>query len=328
MSPTDVSVYDLVVAAVAAALVVRGWLRGALREAIEVAVLIVGVALVFRLSPVVGSIIAGMANVPYEVARIFAGVVLFLGLVVGGAVAARLISTTLRLVPGTTIVNRLGGAIVGAGYAVLVVALGTTLLSAAPLPRNVRLAVDGSIDSSLVGQRIVEPHGMVQQSMSTMSGERVFATVIALQEMVGSRLVAGTLPVPLPDVGESTLASHEEAAREVFDSMNRERISEGLDPLGWSSELAVVAVDRADHVYRSGRLALDSDLGAALGAAGIPGTINSEMVALAASPDGVAEAFTGASVYRATIVDQQYRRAGIGIIDGPFGLLAVQVLAR
>lgn len=327
-SPTDVPVYDLVVASVAAALVVRGWLRGALREAVEVAVLIVGMALVFRLSPVVGSIIAGMANIPYEVARILAGVVLFLGLVIAGALVARLVSTTLKLVPGSTIANRFGGAVVGAGYAVLIVALGTTLLSAAPLPRSVRTAVDGSIDSSVVGNRMVEPHGMVQQAVSSVSGERVFATVIALQEMVGSRLVAGTLPIPLPDIGESALSSSDEAARDVFDSVNRERISEGLDPLGWSNELAVVAVDRADSVYRSGTLALDTNLAAALGAEGIPGTINSEMVVLAASTDGVAEAFTGAAAYRDKIIDQQFRRAGIGIVDGPFGLLAVQVLAR
>jgi uncharacterized membrane protein required for colicin V production len=323
-----VPVYDLVIGAVAAGLVVRGWLRGALREAIEVAVLIVGVAVVFRLSPVVGSIIAGMANLPYEVARIFAAVVLFLGLVVGGALVARLVSTAFRLVPGTTVANRLGGAVVGAGYAVLIVAVGTTLLSAAPMPQSVRDTVSGSIGDSVVGHRIVEPHGIVQNTVSSVSGERVFATVIALQEMVGSRLVAGTLPIPLPDIGESMLSSSEEAAQDVFDSMNRERIAEGLDPLGWSDELAVVAVDRADHVYRSRRLALDTNLAAALGAEGIPGTINSEMVVLAASTDGVAEAFTGASAYRDTIIDKQFRRAGIGIIDGPFGLLAVQVLAR
>lgn len=234
-------VYDLIAAAVAASLVVRGWLWGALREAIEVVVLIVGVAVIVRFSPVVGSIIAGMANIPFEVARISTGVVLFLGLVIGGTLVARLVSTTLKLVPGTTIANRLGGAAVGAGYAVLIVALGTTLLSAAPMRRSVRSAVDGSIGSSIVGHRIVEPHGMVQETVSSVSGERVFATVIALHEMVGSRLAAGTLPIPLPDIGESTLSSSEEAAHEV---------------------------------------------------------------------------------------DKQFRRAGIGIIDGPFGLVAVQVLTR
>ena len=131
-------IYDLIVAAIAIALVVRGWMRGVLREALEVAVLVVGVFLVFRLSPVVGSIFAGMANIPYEVARIAAGTFLFFVLVVGGALVARVVSTALKLVPGATFLNRIGGAAVGAGYAALVVILGTTVLSAAHLSEGLR----------------------------------------------------------------------------------------------------------------------------------------------------------------------------------------------
>lgn len=320
-------IYDLIVAAVAVALVIRGWMRGMLREALEVAVLIVGVFLVFRLSPVVGSIIAGMANIPYEVARITAGTLLFLVLVVGGALVARILSTTLKLVPGATFLNRLGGAVVGAGYAALIVILGTTLLSAAPLSEGLRSTADGSVESSAIGRRIVEPGGVIQQTVASVSGERMFSTVIALQQTVGARLAAGTIPIPLPDVGDTSLPPSQLAAQEVFDSLNRTRIAEGLDPLGWSADLAVVAVARAGDVYRSGVLTLDDGLAASLAARGVPGTVHTEMVVLAASTEGVAEAFTGASAYRDAIVDQQYHKAGIGVIDGPFGLMAVAVLS-
>ena len=216
---------------------------------------------------------------------------------------------------------------VGAGYAVLVVALGTTLLSAAPLPERLKATADDSVRASAVGRRILEPSGVIQQTVASISGERVFSTVIALQESVGARLMAGTLPIPFPDVGESSLPPSQVAAQQVFDLLNRTRIAEGLDPLGWSGDLAVVAVTRATDVYRSGTLALDAGLSASLTAQGIPGTINTEMVVLAASPDGVAEAFNGASDYRGAILDSRYRKAGIGIIDGPYGLMAVQVLS-
>ena len=321
------AIYDLIVAAVVAALVVRGWIRGFLREALEIAVLVVGAFVVFRLSPVVGSILSGMANIPYEVARIVAGVVLFFVLVIGGALGARVLSTMLKLVPGATVLNRLGGAVAGFGYAALVVVLATTLVSAAPLPDGMRSTVDSSVGSSAVGRRVVEPGGVIGQVVSTISGERVFATVIALHDTVGARLAAGTLPLPLPDVGDALLPPSQLAAQQVFDSLNRTRIAEGLDPLGWSGDLAVVAVTRAGDVYRSGVLALDPDLAASLRAQGIPGTINTEMVVLAASTEGVAEAFTGASAYRDAILDRQYRKAGIGIIDGPYGYMAVQVLS-
>jgi uncharacterized membrane protein required for colicin V production len=327
MRSTDVQIYDLIVAAIVVAFVVRGAMRGLLREVLEVAVLLVGMFLVFRLSPVVGSIISGMANVPFEVARIVAGVILFFVLVIGGALVARLLSATLKVVPGATVLNRTGGALVGAGYAALVVILATTLVSVAPMPSGVRGTVDESIGASVVGRRILEPTGPIQQTVSSVSGEEVFSTVIALQEAVGSRLAAGTIPVPLPDVGDSLLPPSQLAAQQVFDSLNRTRIIEGLDPLGWSGDLAVVAVSRAGAVYRSGWLALDEDLAESLVAQGAPGTIHTEMVVLAASPEGVAEAFTGASTYKDAICDGQYRKAGIGIIDGPYGLLAVQVLS-
>jgi uncharacterized membrane protein required for colicin V production len=322
-----VSLYDVIVAALGVVLVIRGWMRGVLREALEVAVLLVGSFLVFRLSPMVGSIIAGMANVPYEVARVSAGVILFLVLVGGGALVARLLSLSLKLVPGATILNRLGGAIVGVGYAALVVILGTTLLLAAPMSHGVRSTVSVSVGASPIGSRIVEPRGIIQQTVSSVSGERVFTAVAALQETVGARLVAGTLPVPLPDVGESALPPSHVGAQAVFDTLNRTRILEGLDPLGWSGDLAVVAVRRADQVYRSGTLRLDPDLGPALEAQGVPGTINAEMVVLAASTDGVVEAVVGASAYRDALFDTQYRKAGIGVIDGPYGLLTVLVLS-
>lgn len=321
------AIYDLIVAAVVLTLMVRGWIRGFLRETLEIAVLVVGAFVVFRLSPVVGSILAGMANIPYEVARIVAGVVLFFVLVIGGALAARVLSTMLKLVPGATVLNRLGGAAAGFGYAALVVVLATTLISAAPLPDGMRSTVDSSVESSAVGRRVVEPGGVIGQTVSTISGERVFATVIALHDTVGARLAAGTLPIPLPDVGDVSLPPSQLAAQQVFDSLNRTRIDEGLDPLGWSGELAVVAVTRAGDVYRSGVLALDSDLVESLRAQGVPGTINTEMVVLAASTEGVAEAFTGASAYRDAILDTRYRKAGIGIIDGPYGYMAVQVLS-
>jgi len=325
-SPTDVPIYDLIVAAVVIALVVRGWMRGVLREALEVAVFVVGVFLVFRLSPVVGSIIAGMANIQYEVARIVAGIVLLLVLVLGGALVARVLSTALKLVPGATFLNRLGGAIMGAGYAALVVILGTTLLSAAPLSEGLRSTTDAAIEASAVGRRVVVPGGAIQQTVSSVSGEQVFSTVIALQQTVGARLAAGTLPIPLPDVGDASLPASQLAAKQVFDSLNRARIGEGLDPLGWSGDLAVVAVARASDVYRSGTLALDDGLAASLTAQGIPGTIHTEMVVLAASAEGVAEAIIGAATYRDAIIDRQYHKAGLGIIDGPFGLMAVAVM--
>lgn len=195
------------------------------------------------------------------------------------------------------------------------------------MSEGLRRAIDDSVEASAVGSRIVQPGGVIQQTVASVSGERVFSTVIALHESVGARLAAGTIPIPLPDVSESALPPSQLAAQEVFDVLNRLRVVDGLDPLGWSSDLAVVAVTRAGTVYRSGMLALDDDLAVSLAAQGVPGTINTEMVVLAASTHGVVEAFTGASAYRDAILDRQYHKGGVGVVDGPYGLLAVLVLS-
>jgi hypothetical protein len=113
----------------------------------------------------------------------------------------------------------------------------------------------------------------------------------------------------------------------VFDDLNRERISAGQDPLAWSPDLAIVAVSRATNVYASGFLNLDDDLPEAIRAAGIPGTISGDLVVMAASVDGLVEAITTVQIYEDLISDPAYRKAGVGVIEGPYGLIAVQVLS-
>ena len=319
-------IYDWVVIAIAGALAFRGWRRGLVREAVELAVLLAGTVFVFRMSPAVGAVLSGMANIPPEVARIIGGLVILIVLLVGSFFVSRIVAVALKIVPGATTLNRIGGAITGIGYALLTVVVATTLLSAAPLPSSLRGPFASSVEESVIGAQIVEPDGVVQTWFSAVSGEEVFGAVIAVRDAVGDRLMAGTLPIPLPSVGDAAIVPSQAAAQVVFDELNAERITAGVDPVAWSPDLAIVSVARATAVYRSGFLRLDSGLGDALEAEGVPGTITSEMVAIAATPDGLAEAFTSATTYRSMTADPAFRKAGIGVVDGPYGLIAVVVL--
>jgi uncharacterized protein YkwD len=215
----------------------------------------------------------------------------------------------------------------GALFAAVVVIIGTTLVTVAPMPDSWREAVDGSVGSSRVGAVVVDPTGTTQTAWAGVSGVDLFASVIAVREAVGDRLMAGTLPIPFPDVGDQPIVPSQTDAQHVFDRLNLERIEAGVDPLAWSGDLAVIAVARATEVYRSGVLSLDDDLADAFRAAGVPGTVHTDMVVLAASPDGVVEAITAASRYAAAVTDPTYRKAGMGVVDGPYGMIAVQVLS-
>ena len=321
------TVYDWAIVAVAIVFVIRGWRRGLAGEAIDLALILLGSVVVFRLSPAIGTIVAGMANLPYEVGRVIAGVVIFAALVVGSIVFGRMIGIALKVTPGASTLNRLGGSGVGLLYAAVVVVLGTSLAAAMPLPSTTRDSVDEAIEASAVGRSIVDPTGFVQPSVTVASGASVVTSVIAVRDAIGDRLMAGTVPVPFPKTERADLAPSQVKAQTVFDELNRRRISAGLDPLAWSPDLAVVAVSRATDVYLSGVLSLDDDLPSALRAAGVPGTIADDMVVIGATPAGVVEAITAVSAYDGMVIDRTYRKSGVGVVDGPYGLIAVQVLS-
>jgi len=319
--------YDWIVLVIVAALAIRGWMRGAVREALDVALLLFGSLLVFRLSPAVGTVFAGMANIPYEVARVMAGVLLFGLLIVGSMLVGKVIASAAHIIPGASLLNRVLGASVGVVYAAVVVVLATTLVAAMTLPAAAQESVERSIGESTIGSAVASPSGLVGRSVSALSGQEILRSVIAVRQAVGDRLMAGTIPIPLPTVEGEVLSPSQADAQAVFDTLNRERISAGLEPLAWSSDLAVVAVARATDVYRSGVLALDGELAGSLEAAGIPGTIYADMVVIGASTDGVVEAIVTTTDYRLLVVDPAFRKSGIGVVQGPYGLIAVQVLS-
>ncbi len=319
--------YDWVVLGVAVVFVIRGWRRGLVREAIEVAVLVVGAVVVFRLAPVIGTILSGMANIPFEAARLAGGAVLFLVLVIGAALLSRIIALAIKVVPGATTLNRLGGSLIGFAYAALIVILATTILAVVPISEDARGSIEARILESRVGSQLLDPDGETQQIIASLSGESIFGTVIAVRQAVGGRLAAGTIPVPFPSVERSDLSSQAHIADEVFHDLNRYRIEQGLVPLIFSADLAPVAESRALRVYRSGLLTLDDRLSADLLASGVPGTIHTDMVVIAASGDGALEALLQASAYTETIKDPTYRKAAVGVIDGPYGLITVVILA-
>lgn len=59
-------------------MIVRGWLRGLVREAIGLAVIVVGIFLAFRLAGPMGAVVSGMSGAGEDAARIAGGIIVFL----------------------------------------------------------------------------------------------------------------------------------------------------------------------------------------------------------------------------------------------------------
>jgi len=305
---------------------VRGYVRGLVRELLDVVALIAGAVLGFRLAGVVGPIVAGVSGLSPEVSRLAGGVLAFLGISVAAAIAAHFVNKTITVLPGLSTLNRLAGGGAGVVYGLILATLLLTLMKIAPAPDE----VDQQMEQSVVAATLTAPDGPVQTAVGVVAGDRVMQTVIALEELFGERALAidEDAEVRLPPVGDGFLQPSSEAAREVYDALNRERVSAGVAPLTWADELARVAQSRADEMYRTGELGATArveSLPDRLAGAGIPTVVHAETRALAATPAGVHEAIVGSEPQRSKALDDTFDRVGVGVVSGPFGLMTVEV---
>jgi len=306
---------DLAVLALVVLLVVRGWMRGLVREAIDVGTLVLGAALAFRLAPTAGRLLSDLTNLAPEPARVIGGVILFVAIAVGAAVLGSVISRSIKHLPGLTTLNRLGGAALGVAYAAVLIVIAATLLSAAPMPT----AVADEAASSTVVAFVVEPDSVAQQAVGLVSGDRALQSIIWIRGAVDDwsidpRFTDVTLPGV--DSGSGLRVSTGEALA-LYETINRDRVEGGLDPLAWSESTSLVAVTRAFDVYRSGSFTAASPIAERLSDVGMTASVSDEVLLLAPTPDGLAEAATTGGEFAAV---------GIGVVDGPLGLMAVIVL--
>jgi uncharacterized membrane protein required for colicin V production len=309
-------VIDLIVVALVVLLVIRGWVRGLVREAIDVGTLVLGALLAFRLAPTAGRLLSDVTNLSPEPARVIGGVTLFVGITIGATVLGAVIHRSIKHLPGLTTLNRIGGAVLGVVYAGVLIVIATTLMSAAPLPA----AVADEVDQSTVVAFIVEPDSAAQEAIGLLSGDRALQSMIWIRGAVdGWTIDPRITDVTLPgmDDGSGTHASTA-AALLLQEKINRDRIEAGLDPLTWSESMSLVAATRAFDVYRSGSFEEVSPISDRLSAIGMTGTVSDEYLLLAPTADGLADAAS---------IGEGFTTVGIGVVDGPLGLIAVVVLA-
>ena len=124
---------DFILGLALAGLLVRGWTRGFVREALDLVGLILGVWIAFRLSGPLGEFLTDRFGVAPEVAGVGAGILLFVLFGVAMSVAARYLSKVMNL-PGLTMINRVGGAAVALGWGVVIVLVLINLAGVLPLP--------------------------------------------------------------------------------------------------------------------------------------------------------------------------------------------------
>ncbi len=319
---------DLLLGIFFAFLLVRGWARGFVKEAMDLVGMLVGLAVAFRLSSAAGSVVGGILGSSPAISRVIGGLALFAIVGGGAAVLAHYLHKVARL-PGLALSNRLTGAGLAVAWGAFLATLALSVLSLFRLPE----AIADQLDESAVATRLTDPTGVPQAMFSRVSGDKVLGVLLGLDDLTDGRraIVKGEDVVSFSPAAAGELALRRESAISLFERVNDDRADGGLAPLEWSNSLALVAVSHARDMYtagffshRSPTTGLVSDR---LAAAGVRVSVAGENLALAAD---VVEAHRGlvtSESHLANMREPAYGSVGITAMEGPLGLMVVQVFS-
>jgi uncharacterized protein YkwD len=319
-------VIDFLLGLYLAGLAVRGWLRGFVKELLDLVGLVLGLVVAFRVSAPLGDFISDRFDVTPEWARIGAGIALFLIVGAGLGAAAHYLGKVMRM-PGFNLANRLAGSGFALAWGIALVLVVTSIMRALPMPS----AVDDQLDGSAVIAVLASPESPTQRAFQAMAGDEVLDTLLALGPLIGDRNVVldGDDRLEIPPAAADELMTDPTAADEVFLLANEARGTAGTSPLAWSDALARVAMGHAMDMYLNGFVSHVSPTTGTIGdrirAERLPLSSVGENLALAANPRAVHAGFMDSDGHRANILRTSFDRVGVAAVDGPLGLMVVQV---
>lgn len=316
---------DFILGLFLAGLLVRGWLRGFVREILDLVGLIAGLWIAIKLSSPFGDFLTAGFGVTPEVARIGAGIGLFLLFGISMSVAAHYLSRVMSL-PGLNLINRFGGAAVAVAWGIALAVVIVNVVKVLPIPAG----WEEQLDQSTVVQAIAGPEALPQEAFDSMAGDNVLAALASIQDVFGtSRAVPeGDEQLTFPPAQPDEIRQVRDEAELVVREINEFRAGLGLRAVQSSQAMTEAAETRAVSMYTTGVLARGSDCVGGLGGSGARVVACGEGIALAGSAlgalDGVLESETG----RAELANSGYDRTGVAVVGGPTGLLLMIYVAR
>lgn len=316
---------DLILGAMLVGLGIRGWMRGLAKEIISLAVLVLGTVAAFRLSTPVGRIFANMSGASPDASRYVAGIVIFFAVAIGAALVSRVLHLGIRFLPGVSTLNRAAGAALSLIALTLVVTLAVSMATVLTLPEGLQR----ELDESDVATALTEPDGLPQRVLGFLSGDRVVELSLRIRDLTGGEQAVATpaQPLLLPPTAAAELERLPAVEETMFDLLNRERVGADVVPVQRSAGLDRVALDLAQAGYESGRIVVlaDSQLGQLLNEVGMPAIQQAQFAVLAASPEGAHAAL--ADEMGPAMARDGFTRAGVAVVQGPVGLIVVELLA-
>ena len=314
---------DLILFALLIVVLFRGYRRGFLREIADLALLVVGAVVAFRTAGASEAFFASWTGASPLVARALGGFSVFFLIQIGGSF---LVARSLRLLGPVRRVDRVAGAAVAGVWFVFGAVMFVLVASAVP--------VNGTFDRWLGESRAVEmivaEDSITKKAVSAVVGDRVLESLVNLNQLIGDRqvVIEGDDLIEIP-VLDGALISSEDAANEIFDLLNLARVDAGEDPLAWSSALTEAAAAHSFEMYENGYFSHVSPLTGLVSdrveAIGVPFGVVGENLALSPTAQSVHNGLLASPGHRANMLESRFTRVGISAVEGPLGIMVVQV---
>ena len=309
-------------------LIYFGWKSGAVLIIYYTIAFLISIYLSFSYSFSIGEYISSWLNSSQQTSQIFAGVAIFITILTVSSIFQNLIY---RENSDKDVGNKLLGSISSVILSNLVLTFLFTVLSLLSLPRY----IEDNIEKSNIVSFYLNSEGVPQQTLEIITGTDLLKVTSRIKELTGSSSISleesGCLEIP--SFTGSKLVTKTAQINELFEMVNIERINVNVDPLEFSQTLSNIAIDYARKMYtegfwchkdpNNGFLVTDRLLEVGYP----PPQFIGENLAIASTIYSGHQSLMNSESHKQTIIDNEFKRVGIGIISGPNGLIIVQIFA-
>ena len=307
--------------------VINGWKKGFLLQLFYLMVLLISIALSFRYSNQVGSYISSWFNSNIQLSEIFGGVLIFITVLTVSSFFQNFLANNQKQ---RDVGNKLLGGFVSLLVSNLILTLIFTITSIISVPQF----FEDTIENSNLVSFYTDTSGTPQQALELITGTDLIKVVSRIKDLTGkSSVVVGEQGcIEIPKYSLSNLLNNNEQKDELYALLLTERSKQNLAPLELSEKLSDIALNYAYAMYQDGfwchKNPKNGELvGDRLSKQGFPYIDIGENLALSSSVRSGHISLMNSESHKNTILDNEFKRVGIGIVSGPLGLIIVQIFS-
>ena len=307
--------------------VINGWKNGFLLQFFYLMVLLISIALSFRYSDQVGSYISSWFNSNIQLSEIFGGVLIFITVLTVSSFFQNFLVNNKKQ-------RDVGNKILGGFVSLLVSNLILTLIFTITSIISVPQFFEDTIENSNLVSFYTDTSGTPQQALELITGTDLIKVVSRIKDLTGkSSVVVGEQGcIEIPKYSLSNLSNNNEQKDELYALLLTERSNQNLAPLELSEKLSDIALNYAYTMYQDGFWCHKNPengelVGDRLSKQGFPYIDIGENLALSSSVRSGHISLMNSESHKNTILDNEFKRVGIGIVSGPLGLIIVQIFS-